>query len=126
MYLKKAPKPTSTPSRNTEKEALQTTSPTPDRQVNLKRNQLNSKSEDLERQIESIISHQPEIFPSRYFPIDREAKLIDRVEQIISDLNNDLRHERFADSAYWEDNLSLDEENFCYSPEYSAFLASYE
>ncbi len=122
MYLKKAPKLTDAPGEKTEKEALQII----DRQVKLTENQPNSKSEDLEKQIDSIISHQPEIFPSRYFPIDQEAKLIDQIEQIISDLNNDLRHERFADSAYWEDNLSLDEENFCYSPDYSAFLASYE
>ena len=122
MYLKKAPKLTDAPGRKNEKEARQTT----DKQLNLKRDQADYKSEDLEKQIDSIISHQPEIFPSRYFPIDLEAKLIAQVEQIISDLNNDLRHERFADSAYWEDNLSLDEENFCYSPDYSAFLASYE
>ena len=122
MYLKKAPKLTDAPGRKNEKEAPQTTN----RQLKLTENQPNSQSEDLEKQIDSIISHQPEIFPSRYFPIDQEAKLIDQIEQIISDLNNDLRHERFADSAYWEDNLSLDEENFCYSPDYSAFLASYE
>ena len=122
MYLKKAPKLTDAPGRKNEKEAAQTTN----KQLKLTENQPNSKSEDLEKQIDSIISHQPEIFPSRYFPLDQEAKLVDQIEQIISDLNNDLRHERFADSAYWEDNLSLDEENFCYSPDYSAFLASYE